>query len=122
MKLLVTSFPPYDQFKTNSSQILIESMIQKLHESLADHRGRLIFEILDFDNASPKKQRQTMTQNLLHLLGEHQSDVCLLCGQAHVPLAESQAVESGSDEPFMSLEMSRRALTMVMFHVNECMS
>jgi pyroglutamyl-peptidase len=81
MKILVTGFPRYDAFKTNSSQMLIESMRAKPAAALRKYRRRVVYAIVDFDNRSAAAQQRTMVKSLQKLLATHQPDACIFCGQ-----------------------------------------
>jgi len=82
MRLLVTGFPKFDAFAGNSTQALIESMVDDLPEGLADLRGRIAFEIVEFENDDPATQQETMLESFRHVLDRQDPDACLFCGQA----------------------------------------
>jgi len=82
MKLLVTGYPPFDDFPLNSTHQLIESMIADPPRALADARGDVIFDIVEFDNTDTTTQKCTMLASYRKLIDEHEPDLCLFCGQA----------------------------------------
>jgi len=82
MKILVTGYPPFDTFPLNSTHQLIESMKTDLPAELADARGTIIFEIVDFDNTDSASQQRTMLASYRRVMELHEPNVCLFCGQA----------------------------------------
>ncbi|MBU1049145.1 hypothetical protein KKG90_03870 [Candidatus Bipolaricaulota bacterium] len=82
MKLLITGYPPFDEFPTNSTHQLIESMKAKLPDELEGLRKSLAFEIIDFDNDDSAAQQRTMLESYHRVMSAVSPDMCLFCGQA----------------------------------------
>jgi pyroglutamyl-peptidase len=93
MKLLVTGFPKFDAFPENSTQALIESMIEDPTPGIAALGGDVVFEIIQFENDDASTQQATMLESLHRALDNHAPDACLFCGQAASrPLVELEAI------------------------------
>jgi pyroglutamyl-peptidase len=82
MKLLITGYPPFDQFPLNSTHQLIESMKADFPEKLAGLRESIVFDIVDFDNTDSDSQQRTMLASYRRVMDTYQPDICLFCGQA----------------------------------------
>ena len=82
MRLLITGYPPFDDYPLNSTHQLIESMKRDLPHDLIGWRELLIFEIVDFDNTDSSSQKRTMLKSYEKLMAKHDPDVCVFCGQA----------------------------------------
>jgi len=82
MKLLITGYPPFDQFPLNSTHQLIESMKADLPVELSALSESIVFDIVDFDNTDSDSQQRTMLASYRRVMDSYQPDVCLFCGQA----------------------------------------
>ena len=82
MKLLATGFPGFDAFPENSTQALIESMLEKLPAELEGLHDDIAFEIVAFDNDDSGTQQKTMLASFDRVIEQYEPDVCLFCGQA----------------------------------------
>lgn len=82
MKLLVTGFPKFGDFAENSTQALIESMIEAPPAVLASVDAEVLFEVLPFENDDEATQQRTMLESFHRAVEARAPDVCLSCGQA----------------------------------------
>lgn len=82
MKLLITGYPPFDQFPLNSTHQLIESMKADFPAELSDLSESIVFDIVDFDNTDSDSQQRTMLTSYRRVMESYQPDICLFCGQA----------------------------------------
>lgn len=82
MKLLVTGYPPFDEFPLNSTHQLIESMKESLPTRLVGKAGSIAFDIVNFDNTDSVSQQRTMLESYRRVMSQHEPDICLFCGQA----------------------------------------
>jgi pyroglutamyl-peptidase len=82
MRLLITGYPPFDEFPLNSTHQLIESMKADLPIELVDVQGSIVFEMVDFDNTDSASQQRTMLASYRRAMDLHEPDACLFCGQA----------------------------------------
>jgi len=82
MKLLVTGYPPFDNYPQNATHQLIESMLAELPMELEPYRDQVAFEMVPFDNSDSAAQQQTMLDSYKRLMAQYGPEICLFCGQA----------------------------------------
>jgi pyroglutamyl-peptidase len=103
--ILVTGFKPYKE-EHNASGELIDSLNQKLTDSLLHVKDQIHFETIEVDTTSRKTEHQNLEDQLLKLLKEFSPRICIFTGQA--PPCNKVTIEKVGLNTFMSEQIDNK--------------